>query len=68
MGFSFFVGETNGVRSATKDEADAAGLSRIAASLKTRHFIGRQAPVKRCLARLQGLRPAVLRLNFEKTS
>ena len=33
--------------------------------LKTRHYIGRQAPVKRCLARLQGLRPAVLRLNFE---
>jgi len=36
------------------------------ASLKARPFIGRQAPVKRCLARLQGLRPAVLRLNFEK--
>jgi len=33
------------------------------AGLKTRHYIGRQAPVKRCLARLQGLRPAVLRLN-----
>jgi hypothetical protein len=35
------------------------------AGLKARHYIGRQAPVKRCLARLQGLRPAVLRLNFE---
>jgi hypothetical protein len=42
-------------------------LSRdLLAGLKTRHYIGRQAPVKRCLARLQGLRPAVLRLNFEK--
>jgi hypothetical protein len=36
------------------------------AGLKARHYIGRQAPVKRCLARLRGLRPAVLRLNFEK--
>jgi len=35
------------------------------AGLKARHYIGRQAPVKRCLARLQGLRPAVLRLNCE---
>ena len=35
------------------------------AGLKTRHYIGRQAPVKRCLARLQGLRPAVLRLDSE---
>jgi hypothetical protein len=33
------------------------------AGLKDRHYIGRQAPVKRCLARLRGLRPAVLRLN-----
>jgi len=32
--------------------------------LKTRHYIGRQAPVKRCLARFRDLRPAVLRLNF----
>jgi hypothetical protein len=38
------------------------------AALKARPFIGRQAPVKRCLARLQGLRPAVLRLNFENES
>jgi hypothetical protein len=36
------------------------------AGLKARHYIGRQAPVKRCLARLRGLRPAVLRLNSEK--
>jgi hypothetical protein len=36
------------------------------AGLKTRHYIGRQAPVKRCLARLRGLRPAMLRLNSVK--
>jgi hypothetical protein len=65
MGFSLFFVETNEVRSAAK-RADATGLSRILlAGLKARHYIGRQAPVKRCLARLQGLRPAVLRLNFE---
>jgi len=65
MGFSFFI-ETNEVRSARVKRADATGLSRIMlAGLKARHYIGRQAPVKRCLARLQGLRPAVLRLNFE---
>jgi len=34
--------------------------------LKTRHYIGRQAPVKRCLARFAGLAPRLLRLNFEK--
>jgi hypothetical protein len=66
MGFSFFVGETNGMRSAPKNVARCNGfVSDLLAGLKTRHYIGRQAPVKRCLARLQGLRPAVLRLNFE---
>ncbi|HWW17652.1 MAG TPA: hypothetical protein VNY81_03435 [Candidatus Saccharimonadales bacterium] len=54
------------MRSTAEKRADATGLSRIMlAGLKTRHYIGRQAPVKRCLARLQGLRPAVLRLNPE---
>jgi hypothetical protein len=37
------------------------------AGLKTRHYIGRQAPVERCLTRLRGLRPAMLRLNSVKT-
>jgi hypothetical protein len=64
MGFSFFVGETNEVRSAAKKQADATGLSRITVTgLKTRHYIGRQAPVKRCLARCAGLAPRLLRLN-----
>src|ERR1700676_1509691 len=41
-----------------KKRADAAGLSRIMlAGLKTRHYIGRQAPVKRCLARFARLAP-----------
>jgi hypothetical protein len=67
MGFSFFVGETNEMRSAAKNVARCSGfVSDLLAGLKTRHYIGRQAPVKRCLARLRGLRPAVLRLNFEK--
>jgi hypothetical protein len=36
------------MRSAAEKRADAAGLSRITlAGLKTRHYIGRQAPVKR---------------------
>jgi hypothetical protein len=57
------------MRSTAEKRADATGLSRIMLTgLKTRHYIGRQAPVKRCLARLQGLRPAVLRLNFAKAS
>jgi len=46
------------VRSAAEKRADAAGLSRIMLTgLKTRHYIGRQAPVKRCLARFAGLAP-----------
>jgi hypothetical protein len=67
MGFSFFVGETNRTRSAAEKRADTAGLSRIMlAGLKIRHYIGRQAPVKRCLARFAGLAPRVLRLDLEK--
>jgi hypothetical protein len=66
MGFSFFVGETNEMRPARERWADAAGLSRIVLTgLKTRHYIGRQAPVKRCLARFAGLAPRVLRLILE---
>jgi hypothetical protein len=57
------------MRSTAEKRADATGLSRIMLTgLKTRHCTGRQAPVKRCLARSQGLRPAVLRLNFAKAS
>jgi hypothetical protein len=58
MGFSFVFGETNWMRPTVKRRADAAGLSRdLLASLKTRHYIGRQAPVKRCLARFAGIAP-----------
>jgi len=46
------------MRSTAEKRADAAGLSRdLLAGLKTRHYIGRQAPVKRCLARFTGLAP-----------
>jgi hypothetical protein len=65
MGFSFFVGETNEVRSARETGRRNGFVSDYAGEPKDRHYIGRQAPVKRCLARLQGLRPAVLRLNSE---
>ena len=50
--------ETNEVRLGEKKPPKAAGLSRIMlAGLKTRHYIGRQAPVKRCLARFAGFAP-----------
>jgi len=46
------------MQSSAEERADAAGLSRdLLAGLKTRHYIGRQAPVKRCLARFAGLAP-----------
>ena len=54
------------MRSTVDKRADAAGLSRdLLGGLKTRHYIGRQAPVKRCLARFAGFAPRVLRLNSE---
>jgi hypothetical protein len=57
MGFSFF-GRDKLDATGRERRADAAGLSRIMlAGLKTRHYIGRQAPVKRCLARFEGLAP-----------
>jgi hypothetical protein len=67
MGFSLLLVETNEVRSARETSLRSGFVSDDAGGLKDRHYIGRQAPVKRCLARLQGLRPAVLRLNL-KTS
>jgi hypothetical protein len=65
MGFSLFFVETNEVRSARETSRRIGFVSDFAGGPKARHYIGRQAPVKRCLARLQGLRPAVLRLNSE---
>jgi hypothetical protein len=68
MGFSFFVGETNEVRSTPKN----APMQRVCLGLcrqsYDRRFIGRQAPVKRCLARFAGLAPRVLRPNSEAES
>src|SRR5882762_9562550 len=46
------------MRSTAEKRADASGLSRIVLTdLKTRRYIGRQAPVKRCLARFAGFAP-----------
>src|ERR1700687_4805294 len=56
-----FLVETNEMRSGAMKLADATGLSRLV------FRIGRQPPVKRCLARWRSLRPAILRLNAGET-